>query len=314
MDARLCLSCGVRVIYTCSSITRTAMRLLSFSALLLTIATASARPSVKVVVPQFDFPKGSYMDTAASGVSNNGAVVGSVRDASGVTMLFERLPGGGYSAPVGFPDASSTYPRGVNNSNLICGWYSKGLLVHGFFYDPATGTFSPYDVPGEVNTRLSGINDAGDTCGWTDSSAFVNRGGSLVAFAIPDADYTAPEAINNLGQVVGCYRPTGTNQVHSFFRDADGTLTYPLDYPDAIFTQINGLNDNGLMSGNYNLHDDAVAHGFVRQLSGRSITFDVGDGLYGTNVHGINNSGLMPGIYLSVSDSLLHSFLARFVP
>ena len=290
------------------------MRLLSFSALLLTIATASARPSVKVVVPQFDFPKGSYGDTAAVGVSNNGAVVGSVRDTAGVALLFERLPGGGYAAPVGFPNSPATYAYGVNNSNLICGWFMRGPLAHGFLYDPATGTFSQYDVPGEVNTRLVGINDAGDTCGSTDSSAFVNRGGSLVEFAIPDADYTFPQAINNLGQVVGCYRATGTNQVHSFFRDADGTLTYPLDYPGAIYTQINGLNDNGLMSGNYNLQDDAVAHGFVRQLGGRSISFDVGDGLYGTNVHAINNSGLMTGIYLSPSDSQVHSFIARFVP
>ena len=289
------------------------MRLLSFSALLLTIVTASARPSVKVVIPQLDYPNGSYHATAATGIWNNGAVVGSVRDSRGVPMLFERLPGGGFSAPVGFPEASATYPNGVNSSNLICGWFTKGPLVHGFFYDPATGTFSQYDVPGEVG--LSGINDVGDFCGWTDSSAFVSRGGSLVEFGVPGAVYTHPTAINNLGQVVGSYQPTHSNQVHGFFRDADGTLTYPLDYPDAVITEINGLNDNGLMSGIYNLPGDTfVAHGFVRQLAGRSISFDVGDGLYWTNVQGINNSGLIAGSYQSASDSQVHSFLARFVP
>lgn len=270
---------------------------------------------MKVVIPQLDYPNGSYHATTATGIWNNGAVVGSVRDSRGVPMLFERLPGGGFSAPVGFPEASATYPNGVNSSNLICGWFMKGPLVHGFFYDPATGTFSQYDVPGQVGTKLTGINDAGDFCGWTDSSAFVSRGGSLVEFVIPDADYAFPQAINNLGQVVGCYRLTGTSQVHGFFRDADGTLTYPLDYPGAIFTEINGLNDNGLMSGSYTTLDNmAIAHGFVRQPGGRSIPFDVDDALYGTNVHAINNSGLITGFYLSASDSDVHSFLARFVP
>ena len=247
------------------------MRFLSFSALLLTIATASAGPSVKVVVPQLDFPTAGYSNTSAVGVSNNGAVVGWVHDPSGLSVLFERLPGGGYATPVGFPGATATYAYGVNNSNLICGQISKGdPLVHGFFYDAATGIFTQYDVPGRVGTVVLGINDAGDFCGSTVSSAFVSRGGSLVEFAIPGAAYTEPDAINNLGQVVGSYSLTRSNQIHGFFRDADGTLTYPLDYPGAVFTQPGGLNDNGLMSGKYYLHGDGIAHGFVRQPDGRT--------------------------------------------
>ena len=119
------------MIYTCSSITQTLMRLLSFSALLLTIATASAGPSVRVLIPELDYPGPGYGDTFTVAVSNSGAVAGSVRDSSGIALLFERLPGGGYTTPVGFPGAIATEPGGVNTSNLICGV---------FYEEDGTGT------------------------------------------------------------------------------------------------------------------------------------------------------------------------------
>ena len=270
---------------------------------------------MRVLVPQFDYPGHGYATTSAVGVSNNGAVAGWVFDPSGAAVLFERLPGSGYTATAGFPGASVTYARGVNSSNLICGQIlGADAQVHGFFYDQPTGTFTQYDVPGRLGTTLAGLNDAGDFCGYTVSSGFVSIGGSLVEFTVPGAQYIYPSAVNNLGQVVGTYRLERSNQFHGFFRDADGTLTYPLDYPDAVFTDINGLNDNGLMAGNYTLHGDSIAHGFVRQADGRTISFDVAGAVYGVGVSDINNSGLMTGAYLGSSDSQVHSFLARFVP
>ena len=183
---------------------------------------------------------------------------------------------------------------------------------HGFFYDQPTASFTQYDVPGRSGTALSGLNDAGDFCGYTDSGAFVSIGGSLVEFTVPGAEHIYPKAINNLGQVAGTYQPVRSNQFHGFFRDADGTLTYPIDFPHALFTQITGLNDNGLIAGTYTLHD-SIGHGFVRQLAGRSVTFDVA-GDFGVSLGNINNTGLMAGGYYLSSDSVVHSFLARFVP
>lgn len=290
------------------------MRLLAFSALLLTIATAAAGPTVRVLVPQLDYPGADYTSTSTTAVSNNGTVVGWVRDPSGLAVLFERLPGSGYTTPVGFPHARATYACGVNISNLVCGWCEVADgSAHGFFYDPATATFTRYDLPDRVGTRVTGLNDAGDFCGSTDSSGFVSIGGALVEFSVPGSDLVFPVAINNLGQVVGSYRLPRSSQLHGFFRDADGTLTYPMDFPGAIYTQIMGLNDNGLIAGNYNLDDDPIAHGFVRQLQGHSISFDVA-GDFGPFLGNINNTGLMVGSYYLSSDSQGHSFLARFVP
>jgi hypothetical protein len=107
---------------------------------------------------------------------------------------------------------------------------------------------------GAVYTDVTGENDAGDFVGFYITEpfsviGFVNLGGVPTSFTMIGND-TFPKAINNLGQIVGYY---GFH--HGFFRDADGTLTFPIDYPNSTFTEIYGLNDRGLMVGTWESAD-----------------------------------------------------------
>ena len=199
----------------------------------------------------------------------------------------------------------------MNNSNLVCGYFlTTDSMVHGFFYDGTT--FTQYDAPGATGTWLTGLNDAGDFCGYADvgERAFVSIGGTVVDITIPGVTVVFPRAVNNLGQVAGTYQDPENRHVHGFFRDADGTLTYPLDIPHAAFTHINGLNDRGFMAGSWQGAGTTLTHGFVLNPSGRSVSFDYPDSEFGPTFFGINNSGGLPGTYVSGGRS--HAFIAKF--
>ena len=210
----------------------------------------------------------------------------------------------------------STYALGVNSSNLVCGYYldTPGGTDHGVFYDGTA--FTQYDAPGATSTRVTGINDTGDFCGdYVDANsgeqiAFTNTGGTLVTFAIPGATFLSPAGINNLGQVVGSYNDGAVRRTYGFFRDADGTLTYPLHHSGSTQTFINGINDEGLMVGDYVNRDGQ--HSFVLRSpfgdGGSVIYYDYPDPPQVTNFSGINNSRLISGIHFYGS-----SFIAQLV-
>ncbi len=294
--------------------------LLLGSSLFFSAALASAAPTIQLVVPTFDYPGGNYHATIARGVANDGTVVGTVDDGTPGTRLgFERFADGSFSAPFAFPGWPGTIPRAVNNSNLICGSITGtfGTLPHGFFYDGVT--FTQYDLPGATTTSLTGLNDAGDFCGYSTTNgtagttAFVNIGGALVIFTLPGVTEVYPEGVNNLGQVAGYYLDPNIRLVyHGFFRDTDGTLTFPLDHAHSASTQIFGLNDHGYLAG-AGMSSGNVSHGFVLKLPQRYVSFDYADSEFGPTFSGINNSGLLPGYYFQESDLDLHSFIAQLV-
>jgi hypothetical protein len=291
------------------------------SSLLFSAALASATPTVQLVVPTLDYPGDNYHSTIARGVANNGTIVGTVDDATpGNRLGFERFPDGSFSPPFAFPGWPGTSPRAVNNSNLICGSVtgSFGTLPHGFFYDGET--FTQYDLPGTTTTSLTGLNDAGDFCGYSTTNgtagttAFVNIGGATVIITLPGVTDVYPQGVNNLGQVAGYYLdPNNRLHYHGFFRDTDGTLTFPPDQAHSSSTQIFGLNDSGLLAG-VGLSRNNISHGFVLKLPRRYVSFGDPDSEFGPNATGINNSGLISGYYFLESDLDIHSFIAQLVP
>jgi hypothetical protein len=120
-----------------------------------------------------------------------------------------------------------------------------------------------------------------------------------------------PQAINDLGQIAGYY-DNGAD--HGFFRDADGTLFYPLDYPGAKSTRIRGLNDGGLMVGDYGtLSFEDFA--FVLKNRIHFLSYDYPDeGEHITVFGGVNNSGVISGFFQDVSGRGTHAFIARVNP
>lgn len=270
-----------------------------FLASLTPLTALAAAPSFQLVaVYDYHYPNYPSSTTFGGAIANNGNLVGvfTSRNLSG-TQSYERFANGHFSAPIIFPAAPGTvtYAEGINTAGLICGYYSPANEVHGFFYDGHT--YTQYDVPGASRTLLTGLNDAGDFIGYYYTgdlqTAFVSVGGTITPIDIPGVSLVSPTAINNFGQIVGYYiDPANPALTHGFFREADGTLTYPLDYPGSRTSGLFGLNDKGQITGAW---DDSnfTQHGLFLILPNHFLSYDSPGGY--TVFHGINNQGTISG-------------------
>lgn len=271
-------------------------------------------PTVQLVVPDYAYPEATA--TNGTAIANNGTIVGGATFQGGVHGNFLRFADGQFSPIFNFPGATETYASGVNSSDLVCGSYYNNFdgPYHGFFYDGTA--FTRYDVPGARDTLVLSLNDADDFCGYYtdvdggDGIPFINIGGVLGTFDIPGAGGVYPTGINNLGQVLGIYYNQEHTETYGFFRDADGTLTYPLHHFGSIETVINGINDKGIMVGHY--RNRYGAHAIVIRLPhpGRDAIYYDYPETNDTNFAGINNSLLISGTYTT---PFVASFIAQLV-
>lgn len=298
-------------------LTRTLSTLLLGSFLLPFSMGFAGPPTIELVVPTYDYPQTGVANTIGWAIATNGTIAGTVT--TPITSGFERFPDGTFSPTFAFPGAQATYVRGVNSSNLVSGTYYtiSTEIHHGFFYDGHT--YTQYDVPGATYTDVTGINNAGDFCGdsyvvsLVDATGFINVGGTLVTFSIPGQKGVFPSAVNNLGQVTGYYLDQ-RSRAHGFFRDSDGTLTYPLDPPGSTSTLINGINDKGIIVGSYADSVGTGNHAFVLKLPHSLISYDYPDpNASSLAFRGINNSGTITGSYHDDVAFTFHSFIAQLV-
>jgi uncharacterized membrane protein len=284
--------------------------LLLCSSFLIPLWSASAGPTIQLIVPSFDYTPGHAFATIAQGIADDGTVAGAYSSTQISEASYTRLANGRFSRPIIFPGGDFTTAFGINDSGVVVGTFISDA-THGFFFDGAT--YTQFDLPGYVNSFIFGENDAGDFTGLGIDAegvptAYLSVGGVITTFTIPGASEVDPRGINSLGQVAGYYFAPGQ---HGFFRDADGTLTYPIDFPGASTTVILGLNDRGLMVGTYNLAN--TQHAFVLQNSNRFITYDHPDAS-GTEFEGINNGSSICGSYSDDTTSeSSHAFIARLV-
>jgi len=308
------------------------LSLLFLGSAILTPSTAPAG-TVTLVVPTYDYTPGKAENTEGYGIANNGTAVGQYNH--NLTYgSFTRSQKGRFSRPILFPGAKTTEALGVNTSGLVCGSFLVNVrgtaldkkrpgstdrpenmdVHHGFFFDGTT--YTQFDLPASDNTYVTGVNDAGDFCGYGETTAgfhtgFVSIGGVVTTFSGPNGVTISPLGINNLGQIVGYYGdPTFAK---GFFREADGTLTYPIEYPVAKYTTLTGINDAGLMVGWYT-DVGLTTHGLVVKNFTDLTSYEHPDATNNlTYFGGINNSNLINGFYqVDPFGSGNHAFIARF--
>src|SRR5215813_10679159 len=273
-----------------------------------TFAQQAAKSGSIEVITTFDYP-GTGNQTLPQKINERGDIVGVFIDSLGVTRGFVRFSDGSFSAPIVEPNdtVGFTEGRGINNSRTVCGDYvSSDGNSHGFFL--SNGTFTEYDVPGAPSTDVLGINDAGNfTGGFGDGifQAFVSVGGIITSFSIPGAILTLAYEINNSNQlVVGYYIDSGI--LHGYFRDANGTLHFPIDPSGSVATVLFGLNDRNWVVGRY--ASSGVTHGLFFVPPNNFSTFDYPGSTF-TSLNGINDQGVICGRYLAAG--IAHGFLAR---
>jgi probable HAF family extracellular repeat protein len=126
------------------------------------------------------------VSTVATGINNDGDIVGYSTDSAGDTSSF--LLVGSSLTTYQFPDGSDTQALGINDSDQIVGSYlDANGVMHGFELSKPLGPTSTWlsvdDPNGIGSTVVNGINNAGDLVGfYTDSAG--NTDGMLATPAV----------------------------------------------------------------------------------------------------------------------------------
>jgi probable HAF family extracellular repeat protein len=275
-------------------------------------------PSGSYVYSNIDSPNG--VPLIANAINNRGEVVG-----NNPAFLDGFLLSHGQLTPIDDPNPPvpvTTFASGINDSGTIVG-QAQDLAFVNYGFALSHGQYTTIHDPsaGHGGTFASGINDRGQIVG---SYAAVHRlGGNVVyhGFVLSGGQYTTlpdatgslvnfPNAINNLGQIVGFYLDSNFN-LHSYVLSR-GQYTI-IDDPNGVGSTIaSGINDLGQIVGSYT-DANSTTHGFL--LSGGQYTTldDPNAGNLGTGVNGINNLGQFVGAYAD-ANFVTHAFLATPAP
>jgi probable HAF family extracellular repeat protein len=236
-----------------------------------------------------------------------------------------------------------TFPRGINASGQIVGFFDDGSHFHGFLL--SGGNYTTLDVPGSqytsaqgINasgqivgnyvdansvehgfllsggnyttldmTTASGINDAGQIVGESGGHGVLLSGGNYTTLDVPGARTTSAQGINDAGQIVGWYQDAaGYN--HGFLLSGGSYTT--LDVPGGEDTGALGIgiNNSGQIVGAY--YEGSVGYGFLLSGGIYAKLSVPGAGGIGTFAQGINDAGQIVGYYIDVTNGFYHGFLA----
>jgi hypothetical protein len=273
-----------------------------FAALALTGALAQEPAFSIQFVSQFDYP-GTGNQTRPQKINDSGDVVGVYVDSSAVSRGFIMLSNGHFAPPIEDPNGAGTLTegRGINNSRLVCGDYTdlNGAFEGFFFFH---NTYKNYD-PETAFTIVLGVNNAGDFCGSVIGtsgvqSAFLNIGGNVAGFAVPNATATLAYQLNTSDQSCGYYNDSA-GASHGFFRDSDGTLHAGIDPVGSTTTILFGNNDRNFIVGRY-VDAGGATHGILFLPPNHFVVYDFPGSTF-TSLNGINRANQIVGRYTDAS-------------
>jgi uncharacterized membrane protein len=284
--------------------------IVTFSTTSIFLIRSAAQEASSVGTCSFQDLKLQAFSSAASGINDIGAIVGSfstgLRTSGQAFLLFN-----GKFTPFTFPGSVSTGAFDINNHAQIVGSYSdRNGRNHGFFVH--SGGFQTIDVSGAVNgTFPNGINNTGDIVGGFFGASggersFLLHRGKFTFFRFPGSVSTEATSVNINSVIVGTYRNSMVGgRIHGFMVRNGAFAT--LDFPGAINTFPAKINDQGEVVGSYQ-KSDFVAHGFV-MAHGRFTTINKPPEAPGTqtNIRGVNNLSRIVG---SFSDANIFGVLA----
>ena len=199
----------------------------------------------------------------------------------------------GNTTAIAPPAAIDTHPTGINNNDLIVGYFSDASGTHAFM--DAKGTYTTINVAGATATYAYGVNNNGQVVGYyVDAGGvthgFVESGGKITTIDVPNAVATYGLAINQEGEVVGSYFDGA--EVRGFIYH-DGTFEF-LDYPKSAATWLTGVSEDGTIVGWSRLCEGCMAEPFVKAPMGPFAPYWYAGG-QGFQPTGINDSGVTTG-------------------
>ncbi len=247
---------------------------------------------------------------SASGISNNGKVVGTALTAAFVQHAF--LYSGGAMTDLGtLPGTDTSYGQAVNSSGQVVG-VSFGVSnstpsYHAFLY--ANGTMTDLGtLPGGTGSFAYGINDSGQVAGLSgalnsSNNAFLYSGGTMTDLGtLLDGTiygalgFSAALAINASGQVVGYSAQVldGKGVLRAFLY-ANGAMTDLGTLPGFTNSQATGINSIGQIVGVAYNNVPTDGHAFLYSVG---LMTDLGTltGFANSQANGISSSGQIVGV------------------
>lgn len=199
-------------------------------------------------------------------------------------------------APISFPAAPVTNLSGINNSNVIVGYYyDPQYFVHGFIY--SAGRYTAVNFPGATMTEVLGINDNSDIVGMYQTSGtlnfhgFLRHNGVFTKINDPSAKIgTMAYGINKAGTIVGTF---DNQQGFVYQNGAYRTLNAPQLSGEAHQTQLNGINNAGTIVGQ--VFTGGIWRGFW--VNNNQIRYLEAAGSVDSQANGINGHGDVAGCH-----------------
>lgn len=162
------------------------------------------------------------VDSVAFGINNEGDVVGAYDLGDQSTNIGFVLKKGQFTSlqdPSAAP--SQTAPQSIDERGRIVGIYTDLLgIFHGFIL--TEGKYSTIDFPGAVvGSSSNDINSRGQISGQYFDGPGGNQGyvlfeGKFETIVFPNAAVTAPQGINDQGQLAGYYKTVVGGPEHAF--------------------------------------------------------------------------------------------------
>ena len=207
---------------------------------------------------------------------------------------------------------------GINNSNVISGYFGKGSHKHpnkGYVLNPpyGQGNYTNENFPGSVQTQVVAINNTGDTAGfWVQGNGtnkgFIDVSGVFTSYTDPNT----PHMPGSMNQILGI---NDHGIAVGFYNDAAGlSHGFTLNQATGVFTKIpkqggsttaTGINNAGAVVG-FDQASDGTISSFLLS-NGHSTRFQFPGGS-STEAFGINNSDQIVGSYLDGS-GVMHGFV-----
>ncbi|MFO0915799.1 MAG: hypothetical protein U0795_22760 [Pirellulales bacterium] len=222
-------------------------------------------------------------------INNDGTIVGvNIPVPAALPQGFLRTSSGVESS-YNFPDALGTIPFGINNSQIITGFYVTPTGRKGFVRDLVGSLSRSVEFPGATETQLFALSDLGivgggayDADGRVSPFLYDITSESFTPLPKPTAEGNyIVSSVNESGDaLVFGMRPAAENyaDLSSYVYDASTNAFTQLVYPGALETYGYELRNDGSVIGYYQNPDGSYG-GFVATVPEPSSVFGAVSGL-----------------------------------
>jgi hypothetical protein len=198
---------------------------------------------------------------------------------------------------------------GINNSNVIAGYYGSGAPGHpnkGYVVNPpyAQSNFVKENFPGSVQTQVTGLDNIGISVGfWVDASGnnfgFVDNNGTFTTVGHPGSSNSTPQVdqllgVNDSETAVGFYTNSAGNNA-SYTYKIQTQKFHDVKVPGSSSVTATAINNNGDVAG-FDTNSGGNTVAFLQEGAGVPITLSF-PGATATQAFGVNDGDEVVGAY-----------------